>query len=222
VSTFVANARRTLRLPVRCEVRIEVDGIGYDGFAEDLSARGCLLVAPIRLRTESHVRLLLRREGAPSPLSVGAVVVWRKSRPSGHHGMIFDPGDRLRAQAWFDQSMENHTELLHLDRVPDRLPLQARVYLSGALNLPPRLADEETVVARLACGPSTVSDLCSLLGPDTRRARRALFSLLNRGAVTLDLAEMADRDAGRRPPEQAPLADPEDGSPGSALDAPGG
>jgi hypothetical protein len=222
VSAFVANARRTLRLPVRCHARIEVEGAGYDGYAEDFSARGCLLVAPIRLQTGAHVQLLLRLSSAPSPLSVGAVVVWRKSRPSGHHGMLFDVVDRPLAQAWFDQSFEQHTDLLVLDRVPDQLPLQAPVYLTGAVGPERRLPDEETVMARLAAGRSTVADLCAILGPDTRRARRALFALLNQGAVTLDEAEAGHPDAGRGPGEPPRPGDSADGPAGAAQKTMGG
>ena len=194
---FIASERRALRLPIRYSARVEQDGVRFDGHTEDVGARGCRLVTPARLATGSHLRLVLRSEGPAAPLWVGAVVVWREDGPLCRQGAAFDAGDRQRAGVWFDELAGRHTELFHLDRVPDRLRLGALVYVARPPETLPRIGEEEAVVLRLACDRTTVSDVCSAFGPDSWRARRALFSLLGRGALTLDEAEEGDRQVWR-------------------------
>jgi hypothetical protein len=75
--------------------------------------------------------------------------------------------------------------------------LAARLYVTQAPEVAPRLGDEESVVLRLACGQPTVAQLRQVLGPDWSRAQRALFALLGRGAVTLDESEAGDPHAWR-------------------------
>lgn len=194
-----------MRLQLRCAARIEADGGGCDGHTEDFGARGCRLVVPTRLADASHVRLHLAAEGASGPLALGAKVVWSESDPPWRHGVLFDEADIPRAEAWFDELAASHSELLLLERVPDQLRLSARLYVTPAPASPPRLGDEEAVVMRLACGQPTVAQLQRVLGPDWSRAQRALFALIGRGAVTLDVLEAGDPqgwrdhlDAGRR------------------------
>lgn len=205
MTDFISNPRRTLRLPLRCAARIESDGGGCDGHTEDLGATGCRLVAPTRLAERSLLRLHLAGEGAAGPLAVGGRVVWGEADPPWRHGVIFEAADLPRAGVWFDELALHHSELLHEVRVPDRLQLGARLYVTPAPASQPRLGDEETVVLQLACGQPTVAQLQRVLGPDWSRAQRALFALLGRGAVTLDALEAGDPqgwrdllDAGRR------------------------
>lgn len=191
------NPRRSLRLPLRCAARLTVDGVGCDAHTEDFGGRGCRLVAPTRLPVRADVGLHLASEGVSRTLAVGARVVWSATEPPWRHGVTFPAGDVPRAEAWFDELAALHAELLHLVRVPDRLALGARLYVTPAPATPPPLGDEESVVLRYACGQPTVAQLQRVLGPDWSRAQRALFSLLGRGAVTLDEGEAGDPDGWR-------------------------
>jgi len=192
VADFIMNPRRSLRLPLRCAARLSVDGVSCDGHTEDLGARGCRLVAPTRLPPGSHVGLHLACEGAAGTLLVDARVVWSTSEPPWRHGVTFAAPDVPRAEAWFDELAASHGELLHQVRVPDRLQLGARLFVTPAPEVSPALGDEEAVVLRFACGQPTVAQLQRVLGPDWSRAQRALFHLLGRGAITLDEAEAGD------------------------------
>jgi hypothetical protein len=197
VTDYISNPRRTLRLPLRCAARVESYGADSDGHTEDLGGRGCRLVLPTQLADDAHVRLHLACAGTPDPLSVGAVVVWSELGPPCRHGLDFDEEDRPRAEAWFDDLAAGHSELLHDVRVPDRLRLDARLYVTQAPEAPPRLGDEETVVLRFACGHPTLAQLQRVLGPDWSRAQRALFALIGRGTITLDAAEAGDPERWR-------------------------
>jgi hypothetical protein len=205
VTDFITNPRKTLRLALRCAVRVEADGAGCDGYTEDLGGSGCRVVLPTRLGDASHLRVHLSAAVAPDHLAVGATVRWGEACPPWRHGLAFDAADRPRAEDWFDEIALHHSELLHEVRVPDRLRLAARLYVTPAPPAPPRLGDEETVVLQLACGQPTVAQLQRVLGPDWSRAQRALFALLGRGTITLDQLEAGDPqgwrdhlDAGRR------------------------
>jgi hypothetical protein len=192
VDEFITNPRKALRLPVRCAARISLDGVGCDGHTEDFASRGCRLVAPTRLAERSRVGLHLGCEGVPSWLAVDGEVVWGDREPPWRHGVAFSEADLPRAEAWFDEVAACHVELLHKVRVPDRLQLSARIFLTPAPAALPRLGDEEAAVLRFACGQPTVAQLQRVLGPDWSRAQRALFSLFGRGALTLDVAEAGD------------------------------
>ena len=173
-------------------MHVESYGADCDGHAEDVSATGCRLVTPAPLGDRSHLRLRIAADCSPAPLALGATVIWTGDEPPFRQGVHFDPADHARAGAWFDDLAASHAELLHQVRVPDRLQLGARLYVTEAPRQAPRLGDEEAVVLRFACGQPTVAQLQRVLGPDWSRAQRALFQLLGRGAVTLDQAEAAD------------------------------
>jgi PilZ domain-containing protein len=192
LTDFIMNPRRSLRLPLRCAARIAVDGVACDGHTEDLGGRGCRLVAPTRLARGSHVVLRLACEGVLASLVVDGQIVWCEEDEPFRHGVVFAPGAVPRAEAWFDEVAAHHSELLHQVRVPDRLHLGARLFVTPAPEAAPRLGDEEAVVLRYACGQPTVAQLQRVLGPDWSRAQKALFNLLGRGTLTLDEAEAGD------------------------------
>jgi hypothetical protein len=198
VVDFIANPRRSLRLAIRCAAHVDAYGADCDGHTENLGATGCRLVTPARLEKGSHLRLRLAAAGALGPLAVGATVIWTEDGPPFRHGLHFDAPDLPRAGDWFDELSAGHSELLHQVRVPDRLRLSARLYVTEAPTEAPVLGDEETVVLRYACGQPTVAQLQRVLGPDWSRAQRALFNLLGRGTVTLDEGEAADPQGWRQ------------------------
>lgn len=192
MADFIMNPRRSLRLPLRCAARISADGVDCDGHTEDFGGRGCRLVAPTRLARGSRLILRLACEGVLASLVAEGQVVWSEAEPPFRHGVAFSPGAVPRAEAWFDEVASCHSELLHQVRVPDRLQLGARLFVTPAPEQAPRLGDEESVVLRYACGGPTVAQLQRVLGPDWSRAQKALFNLLGRGTLTLDEAEAGD------------------------------
>ena len=168
-----------------------------DGHTEDIGSHGCRMVMGTRLEPRTPLRLFVDGPHAAPPLRVEALVVWVGSAPTHPHGMAFAVADRPAAQRWFDGLAEEHPELLFQDRVPDRVELEARVFVAQAPRSLPPLGDEEAAVVRLACVGTTVGELRERLGADWSRAQRALFALLSRGLVTLDRAEAGDPNGWR-------------------------
>lgn len=191
-SDFIANPRKALRLQLRCAAQIEAGGATCLGATEDLGARGCRLLAPVRLPTASSIGLQLTCPDARGTLALRAAVVWSEPGPPWRHGVSFAAADRERAEAWFDDLAGHHTDLLHLVRVPDRLALKDHLYVTEPPAAPPPLDEEEQAVLRLACEAPTLGQLQRTMATEWSRAQRALFALLGRGAVTLDALEAAD------------------------------
>jgi len=184
VTDFISNARRDLRIPLRLDVQLAVASVGHQGHTEDVGARGCRVLAPVRILTGTHLRLLLVSGGATGSLSVGATVAWRQDGPAWRHGMTFAAADADRAAAWFDKVVEGHTALLHRDRVPDQIQVGDRVYVARTPVDPP--SAEEALVLRFACPRASVADLRAALGARWSRAQRALYALLNSGVVAIE------------------------------------
>jgi hypothetical protein len=150
------------------------------------------LLVPHRLADGSRLALRLRQEELTTDLELAGTAVWSEGRPPWRLGVAFDEVDRPAALAWFDLLAGHHLDLLLGDRVPDRLDVGTRVYLAWAPEAPPRLDVLETLLLSLACSRPTVSALHGALGASGAQARRAIFSLLHRGALTLDQAEEGD------------------------------
>jgi hypothetical protein len=186
MTPFIANARRDLRLPIHLEAQIAVARVGYLGRTEDVGARGCRILAPLRLLTGTPLRVVIIEAGASAMLSVGGVVVWRQDAAGWRYGVAFAEEDAHLAEAWFDDVAARHAVLLEHDRVPDRVRLVDRVTLAKPAQ--GSLTPDEALLVRLAGSSPTVADLRLALGHCWSRAQRALFSLLNRGVVALEPA----------------------------------
>jgi hypothetical protein len=190
VGEFISNQRKTLRLPLRCRAHLDLAGAPQAGQTEDVSSAGCRLISAQRLEPGMTLRLALEAPGSQARLEVDALVVWTSEWPGNRHGLSFSVADRPRAHGWFDSILASHQELLFEDRVPDRVPFMARVYVAPFR--PVAIGDEEEAVLRVACSQTTLRELRERLGADWGRAQRAFFALLTRGVITLDVAEAGD------------------------------
>jgi PilZ domain len=195
VTDFITNPRKALRVPLRCVAHLAVGETQVEGHTEDVGARGCRVVTVLRIEPNTKVRLALDASGAAATLRVEARVVWSAANGAWHHGLSYDVSDRPSADGWFDAIAAARPELLFFDRVPDRVPIAARVYV--ATPQPGPVSDEEAAVLRLACAQVTVAELRERLGVDWSRAQRALFALLTRGVITLDPSEAGDPEGCR-------------------------
>jgi len=192
VSSFIQNPRKALRFPLRCGT--VVHGAGGPEFCStvNVSVLGCHLAARQRLPVGERLFLRLTEPRTGRDLGVAGTVVWASEDAPGHVGVRFDEGGQPQVERWVDGVAGEQLELLHFERVPDRLDLTSRLYVSPVPEAPPVLGDEEVAVLRLICQQRTVGDLRHRLGADWGRAQRALFALLTRGLVTLDEAEAGD------------------------------
>jgi len=186
---FIANPRRALRLPIRCQVQAEAAGRAWQTETEDIGPHGCQLTAPAALPRGLGLRLVLSYPGS-APLRVAGEIAWAGPHSPWRHGVAFAEVDRTSSSRWFDLLLAANPRLLTLERVPDRLPLDATLYLGPPPTLVDFTADEVTVLRQVGVG-ITVAALSRRLEATWGPALRALFSLLARAAVTLDAAEAA-------------------------------
>jgi PilZ domain len=190
LTEFITNPRKALRLPLCCEVHLGVGETYLEGHTEDVGARGCRIVTALPLEPDTRVHLTLEGSGAASRLRVDARVVWSAANGAWHHGLSYVVADRPTADGWFDALAEAHPELLFFDRVPDRVPNAARVYVAAPQ--PGPVSADEAALLLLACTQASVAELRDRFGDDWARAQRALFALLARGVITLDPTEAGD------------------------------
>jgi hypothetical protein len=187
MTSYIASARKDLRLPLLMEAQLAVASVGCPAQTADVGARGCRLQAPMRFLTGTRLRLLLvPAGGATGSLAVGARVVWRRELPAWSYGLAFAGADWARAAEWFDEVVSVNTGLLHFDLVPDQIQLEDRVYVARAPRSPPSV--DEAQVLRMACRRASVADLRLALGSRWSRAQRALFALLSSGVLAIDRA----------------------------------
>jgi hypothetical protein len=94
--------RRFARLPSRCRVFVR-DRYGvWDAFTEDVSPRGCRIVAPRRQTIGTLVRLTVTTDELVEPLLVSGQIVWVEEGPPARAGISFtgSPSDAPGAGAW--------------------------------------------------------------------------------------------------------------------------
>ncbi len=195
MADFITNPRKALRVPLRCVARLAVGETRVEGHTEDVGARGCRVVTAFRIEPNTLVRLALDGSGAAATLRVEARVVWSAANGAWHQGLSYLVDDHPAADGWFDALAAARPELLFFDRVPDRVPVAARVYV--AASQPGPISDDEAAVLLVACTEATVADLRERLGADWPRAQHALFALLTRGLITLDPSDAGGPDGWR-------------------------
>ena len=188
MTEFISSSRKSLRVPLRCTAWIEAGALACAGHTEDVGPRGCRLVLPSRLAPGTPLRVMLRHDLGARVLGISAKVVWVTTEAPWRHGLAFAPSDRAASESWFERVLERHPELLLEDRAPDRVALGSRLRPTGQAVPGAQLGVEESTVLRLAAGRPSVAELQDRLGADWSRAQRALFSLLMRGALTIEAA----------------------------------
>lgn len=230
---FLVNPRSTPRARVRCSFSATAGGAAFEGHTEDISAHGGLLVAPRSVPQGTVLQLVLRAPGGLEPIQLAARVAWASPQPPWRLGVAFAEMSRPAATRFFDALVAAQPGLAGWRQVPDRISLDAMVWLAP----PPRLvvdftADEVAILTAVGTG-ATVFELKSRLRGRWAQAERAFFSLLASKHVTLSrggavpLANWAEllrelqaevAAAALSEPEPAPpRAPPPRGSPGSRL-----
>ncbi len=184
MTDFIVNPRRAPRAPSRCRVRVQAGGAAWDAETEDVGPHGCQLVAPAPLPRGAELLLALAGPGVKEPLSTRGKVAWASSQPPWRLGVAFEEAARPVATRWFALLVAARPGLGNFRRVPDRLPVDAMVFLAP----PPRFADfseDEVAVIRHVAGGTTIAALRARLEASWPVLQRALFALLSRGVVTV-------------------------------------
>jgi hypothetical protein len=196
VSDFIVDPRRAPRAPSRCRARVQSGNTTWDAETEDVGPSGCQLVAPAPLPRGAALLLALAGPGVKELLTVRAKVAWVSSQPPWRVGVAFEEASRPASTRWFELLVAARPGLGNFRRVPDRLPVDAMVFLAA----PPRFADfsaDEVLVIRHVAGGTTIAALRSHLQEAWPALQRALFALLSRGVVTVSRGAAAHPESWR-------------------------
>jgi len=186
VTEFIVNPRRAPRALSRCATQVRAGAAAFAAETEDIGPTGCQLVAPGALARGQAVTLVFANPKVKGALSVEGKVAWGSSRPPWRVGVAFGARSRGEAERWFQQLVAAHPGMGGYRRVPDRLPVDAMIFLAA----PPSFLfdfnpEEVKVLCHVARG-TTIASLRSRLSASWDLSQRGLFSLMARGAVTVN------------------------------------
>jgi len=188
----IRNSRQSLRVRLRAEALIVDCGVSHRCEVVDVGARGCRVVSPQQrwpAGTELGLRLLSPLVGRP--LDLVARVVWATELDPWSHGLSFSEEWHPEGERWFDALTSANPELLIHDRVPDLISLDTRLGVDPGWRHQPEAASHELAVLHHAHRGATARQLRAHLAGDWSDAKRALFSLVDRGALTLQPGRQA-------------------------------
>jgi len=184
---FVVNPRRSPRVPAQCRVEV-LHGTGtWRSLTQDIGPGGCQIVSAGPIQAGARVALSVTAAEMPETLQVAGRVAWAGAPAPARAGVSFSAGPRVAR--WFAQLLQACPRLADAPRrVPDRLAADARLYPGQ----PPEavdLAPADLLVLGLVVEGVTAGQLRARLGQGWEAARGALFGLMARKLVVLQLPE---------------------------------
>jgi hypothetical protein len=185
MADFVFNPRKAPRAPVRCRTDVTgADGSRWSAETEDVGPRGCQIVAPTRRPMGEALVLQITTEGLSRTLRVGGKVAWASRAEPWRLGVAFAEQDMAVAADWYDALVAKNPALAAYRGVPERISVDATVFLGP----PPRLVDftsDEIQILRCVGSGISVGELRTRLKAIWDRAQHALFSLIVRRHLVL-------------------------------------
>jgi hypothetical protein len=195
---FIVNPRRAPRAPARCHAAVVARRRSFDAETEDIGARGCQVVSPSLMKQGDPIEIVITSERLSQPLRATGTVAWVSEQPPWRVGVAFQDAYVPSAERWFEKLVAMTPGIGPFRRVPERIPLDAMVYLGT----PPRylldFTEEEASLLRAIASGVRVDELKARLRDRWPEAQRALFSLLARQAVTLSRGHSAHPEAWKR------------------------
>jgi hypothetical protein len=198
VSEYIVNPRRSPRAPSRCAALVHTPSAAWNGETEDISALGCQLVAPGAMARGLPLTLVFASPRVKGSLRVEGKVAWGSSQPPWRVGVAFVESSREQSEQWFSQLVAAHPGLAGLRRVPDRLPVDAMIFLAPPPSFLVDFTPEEVEVLRHVASGTTLASLRTRLAGTWNVSQRAVFSLLARGAVTVSRSASAHPSAWKK------------------------
>jgi hypothetical protein len=184
VADFILNPRRAPRSRARCRASVRLAGAAWVGETEDVGPHGCQLLAPSALATGAAVSVEIASAQVPGELRAAGTVAWVSSQPPWRVGVSFSEEGRVEATRWFAKLVAGRPD--EGGRyVPDRLPVDAMLFLGPPPRFMVDFTPDEVEVLRHVAGGISVAALRTRLAASWPRPLRALFSLLARQAVTV-------------------------------------
>ena len=182
---FVVNPRRAPRAPARCRASVLSAAGVFRADTEDVGAHGCQLVGARTARSGERIQLEISNELVTGVLRVAGRIAWATAVEPWRLGVAFEPEELARARDWFERLVASHPGVGAFRRVPDRIPLDAPVFLGPP---PRRLADfspDELALLRWVGDGRPVREILSSFGPRWASVQRSFFALLTRQHLTL-------------------------------------
>jgi hypothetical protein len=186
VSEYIVNPRRAPRAPSRCVTQVRTGVAAFAAETEDIGPSGCQLVAPGALARGASLMLTFANPKVKGALSVEGKVAWGSPRPPWRVGVAFGEKSRESARLWFEALVAAHPGLGGYRRVPDRLPVDAMVFLAPPPSFLFDFSPEELEVLRHVAAGTTIASLRDRLVATWGESQRALFGLMSRGVVTVN------------------------------------
>ncbi|ACL67677.1 type IV pilus assembly PilZ [Anaeromyxobacter dehalogenans 2CP-1] len=187
LDAVIHNPRATPRVPARCEVRVRQRLWRWSAETADLGPGGCQLVSGRPVPPGRSLRVTLAFPALRCEVRTAARVVWSRPSAPGRLGLVFEGAPSHRA--WFQAlAIADPAVSAAARRTPDRLPLEARVFLGDP---PPAMGftpDELALLRRVGSGVAVRGLLASLGGTPSERIVGALFGLVTRGLLVLEAA----------------------------------
>lgn len=195
---YLQNPRRSPRAPARCRTAVVSAHGTFEATTEDIGGHGCQLVSPRLVRKGEPVQLVVSHEAMKEPLRIAGRVAWASEQSPWRLGIAYDGTALGKSQHWFDALLTHAPGLTAFRRIPERIPIDAAVYLAT----PPRfLVDftpDEVALLRSVGSGTSVAELRALLRDRWAQVQRALFSLLAHQHLTLTRGGSVHPDAWRK------------------------
>jgi hypothetical protein len=191
VSEYLVNPRRSARAPSRCTVLVHAPSSAWKAETEDIGVMGCQLVAPEAVGRGQRLLMIFANPKVQGTLQVEGQVAWGSSQPPWRIGVSFAEASRVPAERWFAKLVSAHPGLAGARRVPDRLPIDAMLFLSPPPTFLVDFTPEEVEVLRHVASGIVIGALRTRLASRWNVTLRAIFSLLSRGLVTVSRSASA-------------------------------
>jgi hypothetical protein len=198
VSEYIVNPRRAPRAPSRCAIQVRTPQSAWSAETEDISPLGCQLVAPGAVPRGLELTLVFANPKVSGSVKVEGKVAWGSSRPPWRVGVAFGEQGRSAIDRWFAQLVAAYPGLSGFRRVPDRLPVDAMLFLAPPPTFLLDFSADEIEVLRHVAGGTTVAALRERLAAAWSPMQRAIFSLLARGVVTVSRGASAHPSAWKK------------------------
>lgn len=173
-------------------VAVPALGEGLGAETEDLGPGGCLLVSSRRLDPGLRLRLSIEGERIEERISLLGRVAWAGAAARPRAGVAFEPRQpgSVRPETWFENLLAAQPAIAaRLRQAPRRLALDAPLFLLPPPRAGPALAADEVALLRLVDNGVTPQALLSAHPERAAAITRALFSLFEKGALTLSLGQ---------------------------------
>lgn len=182
---FVVNPRRAPRAPARCLASVASAAGVFRADTEDVGAHGCQLVGARSVRSGERVQLEISNDLVTGVLRVAGRIAWTSDVEPWRLGVAFEPAELARARDWFERLVASHPGVGPFRRVPDRIPLDANVFLGPPPRLLADFSPDELSLLRWVGDGRPMREILTSFGSRWATVQRSFFSLLARQHLTL-------------------------------------